>query len=168
MDACTVSTLIMDKSAKLPPDRDRHQTGRDIRVALGIRRRNMIFAFWIATACAAIILIAFTIITGDVSSGWRLFVLDRVFKAVWAATMSVMIGVAALIILGALVPANRDGVSVGRMAFTVFRILVALVTAIATLGYFMPDWTSFSAAAAAIVILIWVLAGLTALGIRAA
>lgn len=100
------------------------------------------------------------------SSGWRLYVLGRALRAAWAATMAVMFGTIAVTIIGMLVPERRHILSAQSVIFELLRVVSALFTALATLGYFMPDWTRLSATVAALVMLVWILTGVAAMAMR--
>ncbi|MBF6567858.1 MAG: hypothetical protein IVW54_03155 [Candidatus Binataceae bacterium] len=111
------------------------------------------------------VLIAMEMLGQRLSTGWRLYVLDRVLKAAWAGTISVVIGtiVAMMLELGGLA---RMRISILRIAFEGLRALTVLTAAAGALGYFMPDWTPLSTAAAALVLLLWLLTGASAMTLR--
>src|SRR5579875_1011341 len=127
-------------------------------MAYGIRPRSFAFALWRAIALALIAVVALGIITQHVSTGWRMFVIARGLRSVWAATAAIVAGIAAGLALDALVPARRVRVSAGGFLAGVVKIAIVLITAIGTLGYFMPDWTPLSTGLAAVVLIFWSLA----------
>jgi hypothetical protein len=132
----------------------------------GIRPRSFAFAFWRAIALAFIAVVALGIIAQHVSTGWRMFVLARGLRSVWAATASIIAGIAAGLALDALAPARRGRVSAGGLLAGVVKIAIVLITAIGTLGYFMPDWTPLSTGLAALVLIFWSLAAALMLMLR--
>ncbi len=134
-------------------------------MAYGFRRRSLTAAFWLSFASAMMVLIAMEMLGQRLSTGWRLYVLDRVLKAAWAGTISVVIGtiVAMMLELGGLA---RMRISILRIAFEGLRALTVLTAAAGALGYFMPDWTPLSTAAAALVLLLWLLTGASAMTLR--
>ena len=132
-------------------------------MAYGIRPRTFAIAFWRAIASSILILLVLAILNQRLSTGWRMFVLDRALKAVWAATIAIIIGIGVGLMLDAAVPRRRGRLSKRRTMFATLKSIIVLITALGTLGYFMPDWTPLSAAFAALVLSVWLLAGLTAL-----
>jgi hypothetical protein len=132
-------------------------------MAYGIRPRSFAIAFWRALAGAIVVLLVLAILNQRLSTGWRLYVLARALRAVWAATLAMIVGIGAGLLLDAAVPARRGRFSKRRMLFAALRSIIVLVTALGTLGYFMPDWTPLAALFAALTLSIWLAAGVTAL-----
>lgn len=133
-------------------------------MAHGIRPRSFAIAFWLALAAAIVVLLLLAILNQRLSTGWRLYVLARALRAVWAATIAMIAGSAAGLLLDAMIRARRGGsFPIQRIVFTALKSLIVLITALGTLGYFMPDWTPLSAVFAALTLSIWLLAGAIAL-----
>lgn len=132
-------------------------------MAHGIRPRSFAIAFWLALAGAIVVLLVLAILNQRLSTGWRLYVLVRALRAVWAATIAMIVGTSAGLLLDAMIRARRGGFPIQRMLFAALKSLIVLVTALGTLGYFMPDWTPLSAVFAALTLSIWLLAGAIAL-----
>jgi hypothetical protein len=132
-------------------------------MAYGIRPRSFASALWRALAGAIVVLLVLAILNQRLSTGWRLYVVARALRAVWAATIAMIVGTGAGLLLDAMIRARRGGFSIQRMLFAALKSLIVLVTALGTLGYFMPDWTPLSAVFAALTLSIWLLAGAIAL-----
>ncbi len=132
-------------------------------MAYGIRPRSFAIAFWRALASAIVVLLVLAILNQRLSTGWRLYVLARALRAVWAATIAMIVGIGAGLLLDATIRARRGGFSIRRMLFAALKSIIVLVTTLGTLGYFMPDWTPLSALFAALTLSIWLVAGVTAL-----
>ena len=133
-------------------------------MAFGIRPRNFRAAFWCALVMALIAVVALGITEDHVSTGWRMFVLARGLRSVWAATAAIAVGIGAWLVLDALVSARRGRVAPLKVAAGALKIAIVLVSVIGTLGYFMPDWTPLSTGLAALVLILWIVAGAVSLG----
>lgn len=134
-------------------------------MAYGFKRRGFTAAFWLSFASVMIVLIAMEMLGQRLSTGWRLYVLDRVLKAAGAGTISVVTGIIVALILEVGGPA-RMNISTLRIIFEGLRGLTVLTAAAGVLGYFMPDWTPLSTAAAALVLLLWLLTAALAMTLR--
>ncbi len=132
-------------------------------MAYGIKPRSFASAFWRALVSAIVILLVLAILNQRLSTGWRMFVLDRALKALWAATIAMMVGIGTGLMLDAGIAARRGRLSKRRILFATLKSIIALITALGTLGYFMPDWTPLSAVFAALTLSIWLVAGAIAL-----
>lgn len=132
-------------------------------MAYGIRPHSFAVAFWRALVSAIVVLLVLAALNQRLSTGWRLYVLARALRAIWAATIAMMVGISAGLLLEAIIPTRRGGFSKRRMLLAALRAAVVLVTVLGTLGYFMPDWTPLSAFFAILTLSIWLLAGATAL-----
>jgi hypothetical protein len=135
-------------------------------MAHGIRPRSFAVAYWRALAGAIVVLVVLAILNQRLSTGWRLFVLVRALRAIWAATIAMLVGIGAGLLLDATVRPRRGPLSKRRILLAAFKSIVVLVTALGTLGYFMPDWTPLSASFAALTLAIWLAAGAIALSIE--
>lgn len=133
-------------------------------MAHGIRPRSFAIAFWQALAAAIVVLLVLAILNQRLSTGWRLYVLARALRAVWAATIAMIAATVAGLLLDAMRRARGGGgFRIQRILFAALKSLIVLITALGTLGYFMPDWTPLSAVFAALTLSIWLLAGAIAL-----
>jgi urea transporter len=121
--------------------------------------------FWagICVCLAGLVLLA--LLNQSVSTGWRLYVIGKSFKAAWAATVALFAATLATTFLRYLAPPEQGGTRFHAISQGL-RIIVAALTAIAALGYYLPDWDPWTAALAGLVLLLWILAGLAASLIR--
>ena len=131
----------------------------------GIGTRRFAMAFWRALLSAVAIVAALAVLEQHLSTGWRMFVLERALKAAWAATAAIFAGVGAGLVLDALA-ARRAAVTARRHFFAALKWLTVMTTVLGTLGYFMPDWTPLSAGFAILVLMLWVIAGAAAATVR--
>lgn len=115
-----------------------------------ISRRNAVRALWFALAGSAVALIVLWRINDSVSTGWRLYVLADILRAAWAATVAV-------ITAGLAVAVVDFTAGQGRRSWrtVMVRMILALVTALSALGYFMPNWGFWTGLFAGAVLLLW-------------
>jgi len=132
-------------------------------MAYGIQPRSFAIAFWRALALALVAIIALGITVEHVSTGWRMFVLARGLRSVWAASAAMIAGIGAGLALDALAPARGGGISALGLLVGALKLAIVLITVIGTLGYFMPDWTPLSTGLAGLVLILWMIAGAVAL-----
>jgi hypothetical protein len=127
----------------------------------GIGTRRFAIAFWRAVLSAVAMLVVLAILEQHLSTGWRMFVLERVLKALWAATAAIFAGVGAGLVLDALNP-RRPAIATRRHFFAALKWLIVMATVLGTLGYFMPDWTPVSVDFAILILMLWMIAGTAA------
>jgi len=130
-------------------------------MAHGIGTRRFALAFWRALIGAIAMVVALAILERHLSTGWRMFVLERVLKAFWAATAAIFAGVGAGLVLDALNP-RRPAIATRRHFFAALKWLIVMATALGTLGYFMPDWTPLSVEFAILILMLWLIVGTAA------
>jgi len=120
--------------------------------------RAIIFAFLGTIAGLA----ALAEMNGSVSTGWRLFVLDRVLKAAWAVTIAIFAAATSQIVISVIAGGSRRGGARG-----IFRdfsgLLFSIVVAVGALGYFLPDWTRLTIIAGVATLILWTVAVFAAL-----
>jgi hypothetical protein len=97
-----------------------------------------------------------------ISTGWRMFVLDRVFKAAWAVTMAIVIAAIAQLLIRAIASSGPDDESRGRIR-DVAAIFLSIGVAIAALDYFLPDWTRLSIMSGGAALFVWIVAAVATL-----
>lgn len=115
-----------------------------------IPRRNAVRALWFAVAGSAVGLIVLWRLNDSVSTGWRLYVLADVLRAAWAATAAVITAGFAVAMVDFAAGQGRRARGVG-----LFQVILALVTSISALGYFMPNWSFWTGVFAGAVLLLW-------------
>jgi hypothetical protein len=135
-------------------------------MAYGIRPQSFAVAFWRALAGAIVILLLLAILNQRLSTGWRMFVLARGLRAIWAASIAMMVGIGAGLLLETIMPRRGARFSKRRMLVATLKSAVVMLTVLGTLGYFMPDWTPFSAFFAMLTLSIWLLTGAVALTVE--
>lgn len=112
--------------------------------------------FWIALLAAATALLLLAVLDVAAPSGWRYFVLGKLFKAGWAVTVAFAAGALAAAALdwlggeGSLTDPRRR--PLGAMGL---QWIVATVTALGALGYLLPDWDPWTVGLSAVVLVIW-------------
>jgi hypothetical protein len=124
----------------------------------GIGPRRFAVAFWRALVAALAIVVLLAILDQHLSTGWRMLVLERALKAVWAATAALFAGIAAELILDSAAPRRATSAS-RRHLFAALKWLVVLAASSGALGYFVPDWTPLSAGFAIVTLVLWLIAG---------
>ncbi len=107
-------------------------------------------AWWIGFAATALALLLLAWLEQSVATGFRIYVLTRVLKTAWAATIALAAAALAATAMGVTIGAARE-TPVSRAA----RFVPAFVTGLAALGAMMPDWSEFSCAVAGVVVIIW-------------
>jgi hypothetical protein len=120
--------------------------------------RAFVFAF--AGTIAG--LVALAELNGAVSTGWRLFVLDRVLKAAWAVTITILAAASSQLVIGVIAGGRRRSGTRGLVR-DLAGLAISIVIAAGALGYFLPDWTRLTIMAGAVTLLFWVVAVLAAL-----
>lgn len=128
----------------------------------GTRLRQFLTGqFWSGIGLCLAGLVFFALLNESVSTGWRLYVIGKIFKAAWAATVALFAATLATVFLRYLAPPEQRHTRLHATSHAL-RIIVAALTAIAALGYYLPDWDPWTAALAGVVLIAWTLAGLTA------
>jgi hypothetical protein len=125
-------------------------------------RRTLARVLILTIAGTALALVGLAALNGSVSTGWRLFVLDRVFKAAWAVSIAILAGAASLMIT-----ASAGSRRIRGPARQVFRevvgLMLACAIAVGALDYFLPDWTRVTIMSGVVVLLLWIFAVFAAL-----
>jgi len=124
----------------------------------GIGTRRLVVAFWRALLAALVMVVLLAILDQHLSTGWRMFVLERALKAAWAATAALFAGIAAGLILDSAAP-RRATSAYRRHLFAALKWLVVLAASSGALGYFVADWTPLSAGFAILTLVLWLIAG---------
>ncbi len=92
------------------------------------------------------------------ATGFRIYVLMRILKTAWSATIALAAAVLAAGAVELAAGLGRRATSIGR----VVRAVAAFATGLAALGATMPDWSEFSCAVAGAVVVTWAAAILLA------
>lgn len=125
-------------------------------VTAGSTKANRRKAFWISLLASLTALLLLAVLDVVVSSGWRYFVLGKLFKAGWAVTVALGAGTlaaAALDLLGS--EGDRTEPQRRPLAAAALQWIVATVTALVALGYLLPDWDPWTVGLSAVVLVIW-------------
>jgi hypothetical protein len=119
---------------------------------------------WVAIGAAAGALVLLVILNQSVSTGWRMYVLARILKTAWAATIAIFAAASASALLDWI--ATAEGPSGGRrVTFVILKIAVAAAAAVGAFAYYLPDWDPWTAAFAGIVVVLWGAAALCAISL---
>lgn len=124
-------------------------------------RQHAAGQFWTGICVCLAGLVFLALVNESVSTGWRLYVIGKSFKAAWAATVALFAAILATTFLRYLA-LPEQGDTRFHASSHALRIIVASLTAIAALGYYLPDWDPWTAALAGLVLILWTLAGLAA------
>jgi peptidoglycan biosynthesis protein MviN/MurJ (putative lipid II flippase) len=130
-------------------------------------KRELILVVWtgIVATIAAIVLLIF--MGSSASTGWRIYVLEEVLRIGWATTAAILVAALSVFILRSLLPPDpRSRGSTARAIFNLLSSAAAFIAALVTISHFMSPWDASTAIPAAVVLLIWGLAAVAAIGGR--
>jgi peptidoglycan/LPS O-acetylase OafA/YrhL len=91
-----------------------------------------------------------------VSYGWKVFVLTKIFKIVWAIGLTLVL----VALVRDLLPkclGNSEPHEPPPSRSSVFTAIAALLVALTTLGYLLPDWNPWTEGIGALAATAWVL-----------
>jgi hypothetical protein len=124
--------------------------------------RNPARPLWFGLAATVAALVLLVVVGNRVSSGFRLNVLETILKAGWAGTAAILASGLATAIVRRLSGEPRAAGGILNRLLDLITALIAFVTALVTLGYFMPGWDAGIATCAGIVAALWALAAIVA------
>ncbi len=90
--------------------------------------------------------------------GWKIFVLSKIFKIVWAVGVALVLVYLAYYLLPRMLSmGNSEHPGPSPAATRAFTGIVALPAAFVTLGYLLPDWNPWTEAIGALAATAWTL-----------
>lgn len=94
--------------------------------------------FWVGICVCLAGVVFLALLNESLSTGWRLYVIGRIFKAAWAATIALFAANRATALPRFLAPPEQRPARL-QATFHALRIIVA------ALGYYLPGWNPWTA-----------------------